>query len=104
MELSEDMACPRAELDQLLDAALTELATYDALAHGDEPWLSDPTVSEVLKAAEHVRELTKVERLEAPALAARLERHPETRARLLIDNPAGFQTGGLCEELVSRSR
>jgi tetratricopeptide (TPR) repeat protein len=61
-------------------------------------------VSEVLKAAEHVRELTKVERLEAPALAARLERHPETRARLLIDNQAGFQTWGLCEELISRSR
>lgn len=104
MELSEDMASPRAELDRLLEAALTELASYEALGDADDAWLSDPSVSNVLEAAERLREVTKVERLEAPSLAARLERHPETRARLLIDNQASFQTWGLCEELLDRVR
>lgn len=109
MDSSKDMSSSsRAELDHLVEAALTELAGDGAIdgtrLGDDELWLPDATLSEVLEAAAHLREVTKVERLEAPALAGRLERHPETRARLLIDNQAGFQTWGLCEELLDRSR
>ena len=97
-----------AELDHLVEAALSELADDERLDH--PPGLSDgaarpdPTVVEILDAAARLREVTEVERLEAPALADRLEGRPEAQARLLIDNQTHCQTWGLCEELVARSR
>lgn len=96
------------ELDRLVEAALTELAADDAAgapwADGEDASLTDPTVSQVLEAADRLREVTKVERLRAPALADRLESHPESRSKLLIDHQPEFQTWGLCEELLDRSR
>lgn len=96
-----------AELDRLVEAALQDLAAEDAARglseDGDDPALSDPTVSQVLEAADRLREVTKLERLHAPALADRLERHPGSRAKLLIDHRAQFQTWGLCEELLDRT-
>ena len=98
-----------AELDHLVEAALSELAEdewRDGMPElGDDPDSDrDPTVSEILDAAARLREVTEVERLEAPALADRLEGHPEARARLLIDNQTQCQTWGLCEELLARVR
>lgn len=97
-----------AELDRLVEAALEELAVDEAAGGvsggGEGTPVADPTVSQVLEAADRLREVTKRERLHAPALADRLERHPESRSKLLIDHRPQFQTWGLCEELLDRTR
>lgn len=96
------------ELDRLVEAALSEIAgDDDALGlpgDGEDSALADPTVVQILEAAGRLREVTKLERLHAPALADRLERHPGSRSKLLIDHRAEFQTWGLCEELLDRTR
>lgn len=105
MDLSDDIhGSSLAELDRLVEAALCEGGLGEASDEYDELGLSDPAISEVLEAAERLTEVIRIERLEAPALAERLESHPEGQARLLIDNHAQFQTWGLCEELLDRSR
>ncbi len=97
-----------AELDRLVEAVLTEVAPGEAAGglsgDGEDSALGDPTVSQVLEAADRLREVTKLERLRAPVLADRLERHPERRSKLLIDNRPQFQSWGLCEELLDRCR
>jgi len=66
--------------------------------------LPDATIASLVEAARFLRSTTEAERLAAPELATRLERHPETRARMLVDNQARYQTWGLAEELMARSR
>jgi hypothetical protein len=66
--------------------------------------LSEATIASLVEAAQFLRSTTEAERFAAPELAARLERHPETRARMLIDNQARYRTWGLAEELIARSR
>lgn len=103
MDVSDDMhGSDLTTLDRLVEAALGELAGRSD--EDDDLGLPDPAIAEVLEAAERLTEVTKLERFEAPALAERLEGHPEGQARLLIDNHAQFQTWGLCEELLDRSR
>ncbi len=68
-----------------------------------EPCFPRSTLAAVLEAAERLRLATEAERAAAPEAAERLERNPESRARLLIQNQAHFQTWGLVEELTARS-
>ncbi len=88
-----DLVSPEVRLDEPVEPA----------ADSGEPWLPRTTLAAVLETAERLRLSTEAERLLAPELATRLERHPETRARMLIDNQARFQTWGLVEELIARS-
>lgn len=85
---------PRDFLDRLPE-------TVDARA---EVLLPDATIASLAQAAQLLRATTEAERFAAPELASRLERHPETRARMLIDNQARYRTWGLAEELMTRSR
>lgn len=73
----------------------------EAQAAGTWPELS---LTAVIESAERFRLAAEAERACAPELANRLENHPETRARLLIVNDARYQTWGLAEELITRSR
>lgn len=56
----------------------------------------------ILETAQALRIAQEEERRLAPGAATQLERHPETRARLLIDNQRRFRTWGLAEELLDR--
>jgi len=89
---------------------LEGLATIDLLdrlpevAEADlEAWLPERSILAILEAAERLRVVQEEERAAAPDLAEQLERHPETRARLMIDNGARFRTWGLAESLLERS-
>lgn len=108
---SVDTEHGRGELARLIDVAtagggpenLLDRLPADGEA-GFENLLSDSTLASVVEAARFLRDATETERLGAPALAGRLERHPETRARMLVANHARYQTWGLAEELMARSR
>ena len=88
-----DLAPPEGSPDQAVDPAADAVVS----------WLPRSVVASVLETAERLRLAAEAEREVAPELAARLERNPETRARLLIDNQARFRTWGLVEELIARS-
>lgn len=99
------------ELARLIEVASGDERRQGLLDHlpetpdeSSEVLLSDTVVASLIEAARHLRDATDAERFEAPELATRLERHPETRARMLIDNHARYQTWGLAEELMARSR
>ncbi len=72
----------------------------------DEPDLEGPLselrILAIIETAQQLRLAQEEERRLAPGVATQLERHPETRARLLIDNRADFRTWGLAEELLER--
>ncbi len=112
----------RQELDSLLDSLPPprpesdsldplELASPEAppdvppgsTAHAGDSWIPRTVLSSVLETAERLRLATEADRELAPERAERLERLPETRARLLIDNQVRFRTWGLVEELIARS-
>lgn len=92
-----DSAARAGSPEELLD----RLPSTGDAAH--EVVLSAATLDSVVEAARLLRAATEAERSAAPELASSLERHPETRARMLIDNHARYQTWGLCEELMARS-
>lgn len=107
----------RKGLDQLLDSlplpehARSELAmggegteaSLECVASSAQLTPSRTDLGAALEAAERLRLETEAERAVAPALVARLEVLPETRARLLIQNQPRFRTWGLVEELIARS-
>lgn len=64
---------------------------------------SDINLRRVVESATVTLETTRRERAAGPALAAKLEEQPETRALLLIENDPRFQTWGLVCELMERS-
>jgi tetratricopeptide (TPR) repeat protein len=68
-----------------------------------DDWLPESSLLALVETAEQLRLAQQEERKLAPELATQLERHPETRARLLIDNQPRFRTWGLAEELIGRS-
>lgn len=86
------------------EAAAFEL--LDRLPASPEPrtWPSDSMIVEVLAIAETLKVTQQVEREDAANLARQVERHPESRARLLVVNQERFRTWGLAEELIARSR
>lgn len=71
-----------------------------AAGGGGEP----RSIPEIVEAAERLKSTHRSERLSASALTSSLERHPETRARLLIDNHESYQTWGLAETLMGRAQ
>ncbi len=106
--LLDSLPPSRADADHLdpLELASPKASFGEPVAPADdagEPWLTRSTLAAVLASAERLRLATEAERAAAPELAARLERHPETRARMLIDNDERFQTWGLAEELIASS-
>ena len=60
------------------------------------------SIHEIVSFAETLKSTRRSERLSASALTTALERHPETRARMLIDNHESYQTWGLAECLMER--
>lgn len=63
---------------------------------------SELPVLALMEAAQQLRLAQEEERRLAPRAATQLERQPEIRARLLIDNHQRFRTWGLAEELLER--
>lgn len=111
MEMPRENGGGLTELARRIDGAVTGYKPGDLLdrlpesgASVREITLSGPTIASVVEAARCLRMATEAERFAAPELAMRLERHPETRARMLIVNHCRYRTWGLVEELMTRSR
>lgn len=78
-----------------------EADAFSVTVDDGEPSSSIP---EIVAEAERLKSTQRRERLSASALTTSLERHPETRARLLIDNHESYQTWGLAETLMERAQ
>lgn len=93
-----------------LDPQLHEMAALDLLDHlpevdeaALENWFPERSILAIIETAERLRVTQEEERAVAPDLAEQLERHPETRARVMIENGGRFRTWGLAEQLLERS-
>lgn len=84
-------------------SALDLLDTLPDPEVGHHLHLPEDRILSIVATAEALRTIHDEERLAAPMLACQLERHPETRVRLLVDNREQYRTWGLAEELISRS-
>ncbi len=93
----------RAPIDEDF-AALDLLDRLSPPAAASSPtWFAESRLLGIVAAAERLKTAQEEERLAAPYLATQLERHPETRARILINNRPRFHTWGLAEELIDRA-
>jgi len=103
-----DTTAPAQSPPSYLTEDVAALDLLDRLAEAEPPrvmdWFPETQLVEIVATAERLRCAEEADRLTAPELAQALERHPETRARMLINHQARFRTWSLAEELIERSR